>query len=1094
MKRILFLFLMFSTMTVSAQIKPRQIEARAADEVMVSEEKSPGKFRFDYRSIEDLIGDVSQIDSRVDSIWMNLDTLIFRTKDITQDTVISLRKIITSSSSDSYIAHKFTSSEISLNWDNILNSEDGDIILRGNAPNGPTPDRIDLFYVSVYEYNGNFAGNVSQVARGYQTNEIYYRAKFSGDWSEWSTYMNYDNDGEGSGYVADSLDSYDSGDFFNSDNVTNPNEPIKHISQFLTAKEAFESLGFRQPFKYKNGSVEGLKSSISYTDHKGFSDKTAIIFFGGQSNTTTPGGLVSMLDESENYDRSNVYINQLNGIANYNPFVNANLSNSGDFFGFEYRLTEELKSKYNRIIILKYRRGGTQINKNNNIVDFHPRSTGESYDEMMNAYKVGINAIRDRFPQSKIINLGYVWIHGEADASTEGRANNYATNVLELVDSLRANFDTLGITETTGFLPKLVISKMTQRPVDSKYRYKINEAQDSIALVDVNGVVMPTDDLVRYDSTHYDFNSTLVAGERLIQYFLDPIPYNDDYVTANTVQNNIGNCVCVGDPNNIVSLQNINQLTDCTVLINLSNDTKYTYHPDSPAGLKWWPDGVTLIDNVVKFTQLKNQNLSIVGASTGAIIMTLPSFNNEMITISGNVFNYELNKNFNFTLRGWLNSGVGGRWLKPTVKIESVDTNIDVSFGKIGANPIIQMGSANEVWSNLKVDVESITISRSLNFDLYDNFELSQSTDETGLIKQFDFSYPDYLVDAKTVQGEDLAYILDQRNHTNKSGATIVDNEYLPVSNGINYINSGIKQDGPFLFLENKAIVFSGNLGLRSFDSNGANRSLFSLNSNDEVLFGSALFPNVQRGSSFIFDGLGSGFVNVVNDTLTTTPISASGGVGLVNSDFRLATGDLLNTVNLNLQGFAQFLVNGAGTNSTFSVGSQNTFIRQQMQGGIAGNDYRFNISINGFRLENTVTDVKVIIDDEVIEIDGPTEIDGSTKLVSSITKNVSGATTIQITKTEAESTNRLFINPSGTTIILGFEILDGSTQAAEDGNWFQLFNLSDTETIQFVHDQSSAPFGARFGGVSPGSFLLLPRKTCRVDYQGNIWYSDKED
>jgi lysophospholipase L1-like esterase len=94
MKRILFLLLMISTITASAQIKPRQIKARAADEILVSEEKAPGKYRYTERNVYDFINESISSDTRIDSIWQNSDTLIFRTVDVSQDTIVSYYSIV----------------------------------------------------------------------------------------------------------------------------------------------------------------------------------------------------------------------------------------------------------------------------------------------------------------------------------------------------------------------------------------------------------------------------------------------------------------------------------------------------------------------------------------------------------------------------------------------------------------------------------------------------------------------------------------------------------------------------------------------------------------------------------------------------------------------------------------------------------------------------------------------------------------------------------------------------------------------------------------------------------------------------------------
>ena len=295
-------------------------------------------------------------------------------------------------------------------------------------------------------------------------------------------------------------------------------------------------------------------------------------------------------------------------------------------------------------------------------------------------------------------------------------------------------------------------------------------------------------------------------------------------------------------------------------------------------------------------------------------------------------------------------------------------------------------------------------------------------------------------------------------------------------------------------------------------DNSNSIKPFLRLLSSNEFVIGNFQYPCSFFGSEFKFNGINgkyatliNGIINVVN-TIPSTDISGLADVA-TTGDFN----DLINTPSSE-----SFFEAGNNTDAIRTINNQviegarfipvssSPSIRVGGPDGGIINFYDSNIltlpNVGQIRhspddgMLMTSPDEVTIESDQEVKIASSIIFEESQKLESSITKTLSGATTIQLTKAEAESTNRLFINPSGTTIILGFEILDGSTQAAEDGNWFQLFNLSDTETIQFVHDQSSAPFGARFGGVSPGSFLLAPRKSCRVDYHGNIWYSDKDD
>jgi len=92
MKKLIFLcFLLISAITADAQrIKPKQIKAQAEDQVLVSEEISPGKYRYAETTINDLLELVNATDTRIDSIWQNADSLFFRSFDLTADTLLRM--------------------------------------------------------------------------------------------------------------------------------------------------------------------------------------------------------------------------------------------------------------------------------------------------------------------------------------------------------------------------------------------------------------------------------------------------------------------------------------------------------------------------------------------------------------------------------------------------------------------------------------------------------------------------------------------------------------------------------------------------------------------------------------------------------------------------------------------------------------------------------------------------------------------------------------------------------------------------------------------------------------------------------------------
>lgn len=169
----------------------------------------------------------------------------------------------------------------------------------------------------------------------------------------------------------------------------------------------------------------------------------------------------------------------------------------------------------------------------------------------------------------------------------------------------------------------------------------------------------------------------------------------------------------------------------------------------------------------------------------------------------------------------------------------------------------------------------------------------------------------------------------------------VVSNTYIPLSNGGNYFDSALRQVGASFILNDKNMYLSNNRGIGFEDAVNVSRILMRLDSNDEFQIGNSNYPTLFYGSQYEFDGIGgkyatinSGLLGATNTIpssdisglapvattgsftdLTNTP-TASGGVGLVGSDFRLATGSLTTGVDLTVAGNF-YKIKGSGTNQT---------------------------------------------------------------------------------------------------------------------------------------------------------------------------------
>jgi len=244
-------------------------------------------------------------------------------------------------------------------------------------------------------------------------------------------------------------------------------------------------------------------------------DRVAIFFLGGQSNASAGHAFVNELGQTDNFSRSNFYINIESGLAKYNPFVNPNINLSAkENFGIEKSLGDYLRTLFKEVVVIKYHRGGIGVFEDPEEIDFNVNSTGEAHDQMIERFDAGIAATRAMIPDAELTNLGYIWIHGETDASNSTFAKAYYQNLKALEKSLRSRYDSIGRETTT---PVFVLTEMSNRRL--KDQSIVSDAMIDIVNESINGCYIVTQDLSKSDGSHYDAAGIQELGVRLGQCF-----------------------------------------------------------------------------------------------------------------------------------------------------------------------------------------------------------------------------------------------------------------------------------------------------------------------------------------------------------------------------------------------------------------------------------------------------------------------------------------------------------------------------------------------------------------------------------------------
>ncbi len=230
-----------------------------------------------------------------------------------------------------------------------------------------------------------------------------------------------------------------------------------------------------------------------------------VIILAGQSNALGRAALgsISRTDGTPNsfiYDGGIVTTN----FETLQQGVNQNWQNPGSEFGPEMGIAYAHKDEGTQpIYLIKYAFGSTNLASVPGN-DWNSSSTNEYFENLTS------EVIPDAF--NNLIGLGYtpdirgvLWMQGENDGTSSVYATSYETNLEDFINKIR--------TKTNRSSLPFIIGEVRTMPT-APFATTVRAAQASVADTVANTCLLDTDDLVLFDSIHFNAASTMLLGKR----------------------------------------------------------------------------------------------------------------------------------------------------------------------------------------------------------------------------------------------------------------------------------------------------------------------------------------------------------------------------------------------------------------------------------------------------------------------------------------------------------------------------------------------------------------------------------------------------
>lgn len=236
---------------------------------------------------------------------------------------------------------------------------------------------------------------------------------------------------------------------------------------------------------------------LEYSNELTQEKKYKLILLAGQSNMVGLGNIESL--KSNKLPMEIVYFN-------FGTDTKLNIMNNT--FGPEVGIARVLHEKYpnQNYIIIKYAVGGSSITDWSSNINDVIKEVGRNkrFPELYSKLLSRIDSITNNY-DTKLI--AFLWMQGEEDSKYLGLGENYYTNYLNLINSLRKDLKQKDLPIIYGEI-NLPIKKYPAVDYVKKAQNLVNNNIDNTYLIKTNGIEKAKDEV------HFSSKGYLILGEK----------------------------------------------------------------------------------------------------------------------------------------------------------------------------------------------------------------------------------------------------------------------------------------------------------------------------------------------------------------------------------------------------------------------------------------------------------------------------------------------------------------------------------------------------------------------------------------------------
>jgi hypothetical protein len=186
-----------------------------------------------------------------------------------------------------------------------------------------------------------------------------------------------------------------------------------------------------------------------------------------------------------------------------------------NFFGPEITLANELSKPIPNLAVFKSAYGGSNL-----ALDWQKGSTSgnQLYDTMLGQFKHATALLDSSNVQYKVVGL--FWMQGESDAANQTYANNYESNLKNLIQNIRADVGKPSLSVVLGRIGAQLPSPYDFKETVRTAQLKVAEDDALVSWVSIDDQPLDTDDI------HLLADGVKVLGERMANAWLNLSPTN----------------------------------------------------------------------------------------------------------------------------------------------------------------------------------------------------------------------------------------------------------------------------------------------------------------------------------------------------------------------------------------------------------------------------------------------------------------------------------------------------------------------------------------------------------------------------------------